>query len=113
MERDGIHPYNEWNKWWKARPKLSNVTVAERGGLLGPSNRITHLITSRGDERLTRVLFYLATTGRKIVKDTSEAAGKAVEKLIKMSGIEPESIWGEVPESSQLPHHQFTIQPIP
>lgn len=113
MERAGIHPYNEWNKLWDGRPRLSKMTIASRGGMLGPANRITHAIIHRGDERLTRALFYLSTDGRKIFRDSSVEAGRAVEKLIKMSGVEPGKIWGELDDNDKMPHSRMTIQPLP
>lgn len=112
MERVEIHPYNDWNKQWLNSPRFPNMTIARRGGLIGPSKRISHMITCRGDERLGRVLFYLANDGAKILRSREVGAGKAVEKILKKAGIEPESMWEEWPESEPLPHHQFTIQEL-
>lgn len=112
MEREGIRPYNDWGAMWKDTPFLENITIAKRGGMQGPSNRITHAICFRGDERLTRVLFHLATKGRKIYRSNSMEAGRALERLIKKCGIEPESIYGELDESHFLPHHNFKIEPL-
>lgn len=112
MERAGIHPWNDWYEAWNNRPRFQNVTIAGRGGVVGPSNRIAHMMTIRGDERLTKALFYLANDGRKIIKSRGEKAGEAICKLIKMSGVDPESLWAPVPESTKMVHEQFSIQKI-
>jgi radical SAM superfamily enzyme YgiQ (UPF0313 family) len=112
MERDGIHPYDTFERHWNEHPRLPNITVAKRGGLLGPSNRITNLLTKRGDERLSRVLFYLANDGAKIVRSNTRKAGEAVERLIKMCNVDPESIYGPLGDADVMPHHQFHIQPL-
>ena len=112
-ERKGINLYQPWNKWWNDRPKYANMIIACRGGLLGPANRIIHLMTARGDERLTKALMYFATDGRKIFKHRSMEAGHAVEKILRKSGVDPESIWGELDDDAWMPHNQFTIQPLP
>jgi radical SAM superfamily enzyme YgiQ (UPF0313 family) len=112
MERCGINPYNDWREYWEGRPKLPKITIASRGGMLGASNRIIHCMTARGDERLGKALFYLATEGRKIYRSTDPKAGKAVERLIKMSGVEPEAIWGEIDDSIELPHEKYKIDSL-
>lgn len=110
MEREAIRPYNDWSKLWAARPKLDNITIAGRGGMLGPSNRIIHGVTSRGDERLSRLIFYIATSGRKVFRDRGIEAGRAVENMIRKSGVDPEFIWGELSDSDKLPHDNFSIE---
>ena len=109
LERRGIHPFNDWNTFWSNRPRFKNITIAGRGGMLGPSNRIAHLITARGDQRLTKLAFWLATDGSKVFKDNSEQAGKHLCKLIKSQGVDHESIWGELDESCVLPHHRYKL----
>lgn len=113
MERDGIRPYANKEKFWEDHPRLPRITVAKRGGVLGPAIRLANLITKRGDERLTRALFYLATDGAKILRSNTPAAGRAVERLIRMSGLSPEAIYGQLDEGASMPHHQFTIQSLP
>lgn len=112
MERSAIHPYNDWNKYWAKRPRLPKITIASRGGMLSPANRIIHAMTARGDERLARVLFYLSTEGRKIYNSRSKGAGKAVEKLIKMQGVDPNSMYEQLDDTFVLPHNNFSIQPL-
>ena len=113
MERCGINPYTDFNKRWLASPVLENMTIAQRGGCLGPSMRYAQQMTYRGDARLARVVFYLSTEGRKILRTNSAEAGRAVEKLVRMVGVDPEVLVGELPESHRMPHEQFSIQPLP
>jgi len=109
MEKSGINPYNDWGDFWANRPHFKNITIAGRGGMLGPSNRIVHMMTARGDERLTRLLFWISNDGFKIFKDSSYDAGRTIERLIKTQGVEPESIWGDLGESDQLPTSIYTV----
>jgi radical SAM superfamily enzyme YgiQ (UPF0313 family) len=109
MERCGIHPYNNWKTFWDARPRMKNMTIASRGGILGPSNRITHMMTARGDERLTRLLFWLSNDGHKYFKDRSISAGRTLESLIKKQGVDPEFIYGELSCSDSLPTSIYKI----
>jgi len=114
MEFSGIRPYNKWNLEWSKRPRLKNVTIASRGGMKSASSRIIHALSLRGDVRLRNLLFWIATNadGKKIYKATGDDAGLAIERLIKKQGIEPASIYGELPKGSFLPHHQFSIEPL-
>lgn len=109
--RKGIHPYsaNEWNDKFSNYKRLPNITIASRGGLLGPANRITHCLTARGDERLTKLVFWLANDGNKLFKDRSYAAGKTIERLIKKQGVNPEFIYGELSQSDKVPTDQYTL----
>jgi len=107
LELCGIHPYNKWGAFWDNKRRLKNITTASRGGMLGPSLRITRMICSRGDQRLTKLLFFLANEGRKIIKSPSKAAGEQVEALIRKQGVDPEFIWGELPSGTVLPHHRY------
>lgn len=109
MENDGIHPYNDWNDFWSKRPRFENITIAGRGGMLGPSNRIAHMMTARGDERLTKLLFWLSNDGKKLFRDTSESAGRKLDRLIKKQGIDPDSISGDLLESDELPTSVYQI----
>lgn len=109
MEKDGIHPYNDWNDFWAQRPRLDNITIASRGGMLGPSNRITHMMTARGDERLTKLLFFIANDGQKLFRDRSERAGRHLEKMIQAQGVDPEYLYGDLSESDSLPTSAYSI----
>jgi radical SAM superfamily enzyme YgiQ (UPF0313 family) len=109
MEKSGIHPYNDWNKLWAARPRFKNITIAGRGGMLGPANRIVHMMTARGDERLTKLLFWIANDGMKLFRDTSGLAGRKLERLIKKQGVDPESIYGDIGESGRLPTSVYSV----
>ena len=109
MEKCGIHPYNDWGKFWAARPRFENMTIAGRGGMLGPANRITHMMTARGDERLTKLVFWIANDGMKVFRDPSEKAGRQLERLIKKQGVEPESLYGDLGESDSLPTSIYSI----
>jgi radical SAM superfamily enzyme YgiQ (UPF0313 family) len=109
MENCGIHPYNKWKRFWDARPRMKNMTIASRGGILGPSNRITHMMTARGDERLTKLLFWLSNDGNKYFKDRSSSAGKTLESLIKKQGVDPEFIYGDLSESDKIPTSIYKI----
>ncbi len=113
MEKAGINPYTDFNKRWLASPVLQNMTIAQRGGCLGPSMRYAQQMTYRGDLRYARVIFYLATEGRKILRTNTAEAGRAVEKLCRMVGADPEFLVGQLSESDRLPHEQFTLQPLP
>jgi len=113
MEKCAINPYTDFNKRWLASPVLQNMTIAQRGGCLGPSMRYAQQMTYRGDVRLSRVVFYLATEGRKILRTNSVEAGRAVEKLVRMVGVDPEFLVGQLSESDRLPHDQFSLQALP
>jgi len=112
MEREGIKPYNDWGKLWKNIPRLPHIQIAVRGGMLGPANRIIHGVCLRGDERLTKFLFYIATKGRKIFKSPSAEAGRAVEKLIQKCGVDSKIMYEELPEGYFLPHGNLIIEPL-
>ena len=109
MERCGIHPFNDWNKFWSERPYFKNITIAGRGGMLGSANRITQMMTARGDERLTKLLFWLANDGNKVFKDNSPKAGEFLCSLIKKQGVDPEFIFGDLDNSTCLPHDRYQL----
>lgn len=109
MEKCGIHPYNEWKRFWDDRPRMKNITIASRGGILGPSNRITQMLTARGDERLTKLLFWLGNDGRKYFIDNSKSSGIALESAIKKQGVDPCFIYGELSESDRLPTSIYSV----
>lgn len=109
MEKCGIHPYNDWNTFWAKRPYFKNITIAGRGGMLGPVNRITHMVTARGDERLTKLVFWLANDGRKLFMNNSIQAGKMLEGLIKKQGVDPEYIYGDLGEGDALPTSIYSV----
>ena len=109
MEKAGIHPYNDWNKFWAARPRFKNITIAGRGGMLGPANRIVHMMTARGDERLTKLLFWISNDGMKLFRDTSRDAGMKLERLIKKQGVDPVSLYGDLGECDNLPTSIYSV----
>lgn len=109
MEKEGIHPYNGWNAFWAARPRMKNITIAARGGMQSPTNRITHSLVSRGDEKCTRLLFWLATDGHKLFKDRTAGAGRALEKLIRKQGVDPLFVYGALGEADVLPCGKYNV----
>jgi len=113
MAREGIHPYNGWSTFWANRPRLKNITIAARGGMLGPSNRITHMMTCRGDERLTKLMFWLANDGHSLFKDSSKEAGKRLERLISQQGVDPSFIYGNLSDSDEIPTDIYEIYSSP
>jgi len=108
-EREAINPYSDFNETWRKRPRLKNIVVAERAGLKGPSVRIAQALTLRGDERLGPVLYCLANDGRKLIRDRSRQAGETVEKLISMTGCDPQSVTGRIPKKDPLPHSNYKV----
>lgn len=109
MEKDGIHPFNNWNLFWKNRRRFKNITIAGRGGMQGPSSRITHMMTMRGDERLTKLMFWISNGGNKLFRDNSKDAGETLIRLIKKQGVDPGYIFGDLSESDVLPSSIYKV----
>jgi len=115
MERCGLNPYTPFNQWFKDRPRMDRVTVATRGGVIGPSSRLAQMMTIRGDERLRPVVFWLATSavGKKALADRSESSGRLVERAIKQVGFDPEYLYREIGANEPMPHANRPIADAP
>lgn len=104
LERAGIDPYSEFNRWFKdTRPHYNNLIIATRGGLIGPAQRLCQMLTIRGDERCRRALFHIATKEPSLLKDTSMPGGRRVESIVKATGFPPADLWRELPADYKLP----------
>ena len=112
FERTAIHPYlfSSWNAAFrKGRPRYNKLCIADRGGRSRPVQRIARAMLTRGDERLTKLAFWLANSGGKMYRDTSDDAGRALEGLIKKQGVDPEYIYGELGGADALPTSIYTV----
>lgn len=67
------------------------------------------MITARGDERLTKIVFWLANKGRKLFRDPSNEAGETLCKIIKKHGVEPEYIFGEIHNTDSMPTSIYKV----
>jgi len=81
----------------RTKPLRERLVLAHRGGIIGPGPRLAQMITIRGDERLSRVVFWLATQANKLLKERGNAAARQIMSACKQVGFDPEILWSERP----------------
>lgn len=109
LERAPIRPYSKLNeRFFAYRPHLSNLVIATRGGLIGPGPRLCQALTVRGDESCRRAIYHIATRERKLLLETSVAAGHRVEGIVRAAGYDPSWLSDEWPTERPLPWAHIT-----
>jgi len=114
MERNDLDPYTQFNALWeKHRYRTKNITIASRGAVIGPTARLAQMLTIRGDERVRRLVFWLATNSgaRKPLNDRRPRAGRTLEAIIKKTGIDPAFLYREIGRREILPSNRIALNP--
>lgn len=113
MERAACDPYSRFNELWdKHKYRTKNITIASRGAVISPTMRIAQMLTVRGDERARKIIYFLAVDprGRKLLKDRSVKAGKALENIISTyTDLDSDFLYRELTESEQLPSNRIAL----
>lgn len=104
LERAAIHPFSGLNRRFQmARPHYKHLIIATRGGLIGPGPRLAQVLTVRGDETCRRAIHHIATQERRLLSETSVAAGHRVEAIVRAAGYNPLWLSEEWTEDRPLP----------
>jgi len=72
----------------KNRPRLEHIVIASRGAVRKPAPRLCQMMTIRGDERLSRVIFWLATKAWSVIESTKPEDGEIVKSACKAAGYD-------------------------
>lgn len=97
-----VNIFEKWNDAWKKRDRrFENIVIAKRGGFRSPSEQLKHLLTVRGDERASKLLFNIATN--------REISGKIenfyyFKLILNKCGINIEELIEEIPINKVLPY---------
>jgi radical SAM superfamily enzyme YgiQ (UPF0313 family) len=82
-----------FKKWYDGtKPFFKNLVIANRGALKGPAPRLAQMITIRGDERLSKTMFYLATKAFGVIDSSKQEDGRIMRRAIAASGYNVEDL---------------------
>jgi hypothetical protein len=114
----GINPFGDFSHLPKSQPgaplivggdcrvKFDKLVIASRGGMAPVPARLAQMLTIRGDERCSRVLYWLATGGQRVYSACgaqAHRAGKQIVKALEQAGYRAEDLWREWAEDESPP----------
>lgn len=88
------------------REKFENIVIASRGGMAPIPARLCQMLTIRGDESCSPVLYWLATKGQSVYKASGRQAaraGKKIEAALASVGFDPTNLYREWGQDEQPP----------
>lgn len=100
----GISLHSPFKEWFDStRPRYKNIVIATRGGLRSPASRMCQMLTVRGDERVARAVFWLATKAHGILESRAQDDAKLIARVIHSAGFDPNDLTREYGEDDRQP----------
>lgn len=111
LAREAIDPWLPFNEWYRGRTaRFDKLVIADRGGLIAAPRRLLQMATIRGDQSMSRFIFWVASKAWGLTTSTKNHESKAVVAAVKKAGFEPERLWSRLDEDYLLPWSNIHVE---